>query len=470
MDIHALKTTTVILFWILCTALAYAEATLTLDKFLTDVVKSHPLLLASEQRSYVSSELIKPAGALDDPFFAIGVDEVPFGEHTFDTKRYQLSQNLPFPGKRQTKENIAEFQAKVSELSTNALRREIIVIATQTFYKALLNERQLELNSELIDLVEVLLNSAKARYQGGGIEHHELLLSQIERSSLDIERLNLLRGRDTLYREMNELTGGKIEYSHLPLVANFTDHLIEHTPSVLDDQPEVHALATQAQRAEQQVKLAELDYYPDFVLQAMTMTTVDDMDETMSSWGLMIGVTMPIYANSKQSRVASAARYEQYALTLEKQNLLNRLRNEQLDAIQQFQAAKDIVELYEQSIIPQTELAMANAKFSYAANKLSLSSYLGVLKAQHSQRLEHFAAKIDMELALLRQRELLSAPPLLRLAPISPSLFGNDVMGSMGRTMDSGAVSMGRAMKTLKKATNDSSNINRGGGSGMSGM
>lgn len=463
------------LFCSFCVHSEQIEQPLTLGHFLTDVMQNNPQLLANEQRIQSAQQRVKPAAALDDPFIAFGVDEVPFGERQYNTKRYQLSQAIPFPGKRHNKADIAQSDVKLTETDGHILRRQLTVFATQAYYKALYNDQALTRNNELIALVESLLGSAKTRYQTGGNEHHDWLLSKIERSALDIERHNLIRQQATLYRALSELTGYTINYAHGSLSFDFTAANKDSELATLTEQPELNALQTQIQRAHTQYHLAKLGYYPDFVVQAMAMTSEDDMNKTMSQWGLMIGMTLPLYANNKQSQLISAARHEQNALELEQLTLLNRLKNEQFDAQQQLMSALDRVKLYEESVIPQTDMAVTNAQSAYASRKLGLSQYLNVLKVRQTQTLELLAARIDVELALLRQRELLSMPPILRLAPSKPSLFnGGGMDNSMNNDMNdsmtpSSAVSIGRAMVTPQK-TRSGTSSNAGSSSGMSGM
>ncbi|MBK7961767.1 MAG: hypothetical protein IPK04_11585 [Bdellovibrionales bacterium] len=119
----------------------------------------------------------------------------------------------------------------------------------------------------------------------------------------------------------------------------------------------------------------------------------------------------------------------------------NRLNTESLDAREQFKTARDVAALYKSTVIPTTNLAVQNAKSGYAARRLPLTQYLETLKVQRTQELEFLAAQIDVELARTRLKELLSAPPLLRLAPAKPSLWRrHNESGSMG----SDTVGMGR--------------------------
>ena len=137
------------------------------------------------------------------------------------------------------------------------------------------------------------------------------------------------------------------------------------------------------------------------------------------------------------------------------------------DAKQELQTARDIVELYKDSLVPTTTLAAQNARSGYATSRLPLTQFLEIMRIQRTQELEFLAAQIDVELSRIRIKEILSSPPLLRLAPSKPSLFGGGAMGSS--SMGSDTVNMGRGMSAPTRKTK-SSEPSQSSGSGMGNM
>ena len=191
-----------------------------------------------------------------------------------------------------------------------------------------------------------------------------------------------------------------------------------------------------------------------------------------SNWGVMVGVNVPLYFEEKQAPLASAAIKDKSASILEEKKIKNRLDTEAIDAKKQFETARDVVALYKNEVIPSTELAANSAKIDYIARRISLTQYLDVLKVQRTQELEYLAAQIDVELARTRLRELLSAPPILKLAPTKPSLFGTSVMrgGGMGAAETvSDTVSMGRGMSGPTRKSRAPSGMNENRNFGMGG-
>lgn len=182
-----------------------SQLNLTLENFLQQVREENPTVRSAILRAESAYHRIEPAGALDDPFVALGVDQMPFGEGMGSVTRYQVSQSFPFPGKRSNKLAIAEGKAKASQSDAETIQREAIVLATQAFFRTYYNQKAIELNSKLKVILEGAVGSAKARYKTGEVGHHDWLLGQVEFSIIDIERLKLLRERRTLQAVLNEL-------------------------------------------------------------------------------------------------------------------------------------------------------------------------------------------------------------------------------------------------------------------------
>ncbi len=446
---------------------AYADS-LTLEEYLSQVRQANPAIQSTQFRTKAFESRVDPAGALDDPFIAMGVDEVAFGSEPGYVTRYQVSQAIPFPGKLSTKSAIAVDRASSASSDAETLKREVTVLATQAFFRVYYNLKALELNSRLQEIIQGTVASTKSRYETGGEGHHELLLAKIEISTFDVDRLRLQREQKTLQAVFNELRGKTADTPLGDLSVTFSDRgLVESELPSLASQSELKSLDSFVTQAEKEEKLAGLAYYPDFVIQGMAMDPSSDMMDARSNWGVMVGVNIPLYAAQKQSKLLNATIQDKKAAIQERSSLENRLNTELIAAKEQFKTAKDVVELYKSTVMPTTNLAVSNAKSSYVAGRLLLTEYLDTLKVQRTQELEYLAAQIDIELARTRLKELLSAPPVLRLAPTKPSLFGGR---DMGGGMGSDTVNMGDGMSGPTRKPKSSSGPIDSGGSGMGGM
>ena len=440
----------------------------TLDAYLNEVRVANPVIRSSQFRAQALEHRIEPVGTLDDPFIAAGVDQISFDGSMGSVTRYQLSQSIPFPGKLAAKSGIAENKARSAQSDSVTVDREITVIATQVFYQAFFNQKALELNEKLKNLVEGAVESSKARYKTGDSSHHDWLLAEIELNVFNVERLKLTREKINLAAVLNELRDLPSLTPIGPFKAIFTNDDLKEETSPFKNQPELQSLDFQLSLAESEQKLARLSYYPDFVIQGMAMQPSSDMLNEKSNWGVMVGINLPLFFWRKQSELVISSTKNREAVYLEKKNLENRLNTEVVNSKQQLKTARDVVALYQASVIPTTSLAVQSAKSAYAARRLPLGQFIETLKVQKTQELEFIAAKIDVELARTRVEKLLSSPPLLRLSPAKPSLFGGSGMGS--GSMGSDTVNMGRGLSGPARKSSEKSGQSESAGSGMGSM
>ncbi|OQW47465.1 MAG: hypothetical protein A4S09_15195 [Proteobacteria bacterium SG_bin7] len=437
-----------------------------LKEFLEQVRDSNPSIKSAARRAEALSHRVKPASTIDDPFIAVGVDQIPFDGSMGSATRYQVSQSIPFPGKLSARGDIAESKAKSARSDSETTEREVIVLATQAFFRTFYNQNAIELNEKQKILIEGTVESTKSRYKTGDTGHHDWLLAKVEISVLKVERLRLEREQKKLFAVLNELRDKPTDAVFGNLVVKFSESKNDDV-SPTKDQPEMKSLEYAVTQSEKEKKLAKLSYLPDFTIQGMAMKPSSDMMNEKDNWGVMVGINVPLYFWRKQSENVSASTLDSEAIVLEKKNLENRLNTEMVDAKQALQTTKDIVDLYRSSVIPTTNLALQNAKTGYAARKLPLTQFLETLKVQKTQELEFLAAQLDVELARTRITNLLSAPPVLRLAPSKPSLFG---AGAMGGSMTSDTVNMGGGMSGPTRKTKAAEPTQMPSGAGMGNM
>lgn len=442
-------------------------ADVSLEQYLSEVKKANPGLQSADFHAKALKQKISPAGTWDDPFIAIGKDEIPFDGGMGAVTRLQLSQSIPFPGKLGIKSDIAEYKALSAESDKETLERETTLFASQVFFRLYFNQKSLELNENLKKLVESSVQSARIRYQSGTSEHHDWLLGRVQMSLLDVDRFKLMRENKSLTAIYNELRNESVSAVPGVLKFQFSNESFNETYD-FKSLPELKAIDLSVSQYSSELRLAKFSYAPDFVIQGMMMKPDPEMMDEKKNWGFMVGINLPLYFWRKQSDLVSSATFEKQSAEMEKRRLENRLHAEEIDAREQFNSAKDVVELYQKSVLPSTELAVENAKSGYVSRKLPLNQYIDTLKIAQTQKLELVAAQIDVEFAKLRMKNLVSSTPLFKLAPGKPSLIGAG-MGSSA-DMSSDNVNMGGGMKAPTPKTKDSSNGAQSSGGGMGNM
>lgn len=443
----------------------------TLATYLQKVLDHNPSLASEKNRSDAAHATAQIARALSDPMLEIGLENLPVsGEDMGSMRIYQLTQNFPFPGKRKRRIEIAKKQAEISMNNVQTTERELKVIATQVFYRTLYNQHMLNLNKELLDILRTQIASVSQQYRLGDDAHHDLLLLKVNLGTLEVELARAKREQRSLQALFNELKHAD-PAEEVPLL-KFEERPFksQDSESLLLYQPELLATSALTKISELEASLARYNYFPDLMLQAMYMEPHGAMMDEKPTWGFMIGFNLPLYFASKQSQQVRASQALAQASQRDYEALMNRLRTEVIDAREQLRSAEDIVQLYQNVVLPDTKLALESARVAYTVRRLPLRDFLDLLRSHRVQQLEMIAAQIDVELGKMRLQELLSSPPILRLAPAKPSLFApggmGDAMGMDGMSSPSMAPGMGRGMM------GGSSEMGPGPGraSGMEGM
>ena len=355
-----------------------AAEPLTLEAFLSQVMHSNPAVLSAKYQAEAQHNRIRPASSLDDPFIALGPDQIPLDGSGGGMLRFQISQTFPFPGKLGARREAAESRYLTAESYHKTTQRELTVIAIQAFYRAYYNRHALELNHNLRVLLTGALESTKARYRtGGDASHHDWLLARIEVSVLEVERLRLDREWTTNRALLNEIRSQPPETEiELPKI-DFAQAKVAEAVADLSGQPELESASATIIAAEADKRAARLSLIPDLVVQGMAMKPLNSMNmgPEKSNWGVMVGVSIPLFFWRKQLDLASAADSERLAAEAQKQALENRLKTEIIDAKAQFNTARDIVSLYQKEVMPNTDMAVDNARSAYAAKRLPLRSH-----------------------------------------------------------------------------------------------
>lgn len=455
----------------------YAES---LDQFISSVKAANLDLRSARKQAEAESARARAAGYWDDPFFGVGPDEVPESDRSAGMMRYQLSQAIPFPGRLSARKGSAFAQARLAEASATSAERELTVVAALMYARAYYTQNAINVNREQQKLLSELLSSTKSRYRTGVGDHHELILAQVEISSLDAEHLRLNRELKVLKARMNEMKATAPDVPvELESIA-ISSAVPESFGDAIEQQPEMLATNAGLEAAQSEVRSAKLAYFPDIVLQGMymkpRMTSTNEMGEPAmesASWGAMVGISIPLFFFGKQANLSSAAQLSREAASAQREAIENRLRTEWVEAEAQLKTAEDLVRLYKNDVVPNTELAARTGRSAYVARRFPLSQYLEILRVQHTQSLELAAAEIDVSMAKMRKIYLLSRAPQMRLAPMRPTLFGGAGMGDgMSSGMSdsaSSSINMGSGMRSPVLKPN-SRKQDSGGSSGMEGM
>lgn len=380
------------------------RTTLVLPELIHEVLARNPELVAARKQWEAATNRIAQARSLDDPTLFVDLFNVP---QTFNVTQTQnsifgLSQNLPFPGKRALKGDVASRSADMTEQAVRAKERELVARLKQAYYDLFLAQKATQIHHEQVELLRQFVEIANAKFRAGKGSQADVLKAHVELSMLHQQLPVLEQRHETAQAMLNTLRdrdpasplGIAQEPSHLPLEQPIDDlHRL-----ALNDRPELKAAELDVQRNEQSHALAQRQYYPDFNVSFRRFQNFQAND----GFGAYVAMSIPFAFWTKPKydagvQEAAAA----VAVARAQQHTIENLTRFQInDLLAKLRATDQVATLYRTTILPQAEQSLEAARVGYRAGK---GGFLDLIEAQRAWRgfqLEYFKALVDRQYRL----------------------------------------------------------------------
>src|SRR5271157_4540498 len=238
-------------------------------------MRSNPKIRIAVRRLSVAQSRVPGAGALDDPTFMYRDWGTPL-KKPWDLNQAQnmfmYSQTLPGPGKRGLRSEIAGKEVDVARAELVAVRRDISVRVSRSFYDLLRNNDQLRIHDEQVLIARQALETARIKYTVGRVPQQDVLKAQVALTRL-VEHLNMLAEGGDLARATLSSLIGRDPAEPLEVTGQYSlpDHLpslIELEKVAIDSRPELSMYTKAIEQSEAKTKLAQKGYTPDYTIAA----------------------------------------------------------------------------------------------------------------------------------------------------------------------------------------------------------
>jgi outer membrane protein TolC len=211
--------------------------------------------------------------ALEDPMLGGSLAPRSFGTRRVDDAySVELSQALPFPGKRALRGQAALGEAEAAARDFAAVRLRLAAITSMLYDDYYLAARALEVNAEHVALLEAFQHSATARYEAGEGAQQDPLQAEVELTHALHDRLLLETAQRGVTEQLNTLLH-RAPRTPLPppparaavpeLLAIESDALVARA---IATRPDLAAAAARVAAEESRVELAWREYWPDFTV------------------------------------------------------------------------------------------------------------------------------------------------------------------------------------------------------------
>ena len=380
-------------------------------------IKDNPSLAAMQLRYEALRDIPNQVGTLPDPM--VNLNAMNFPTDSFDRDQEGMtqlqigfSQVFPFPGKLGLMEEVASFNAMAAGYSTDEMRVQLTKNVKAKWWQIHYLDRAIETLAKNMSLLRQFITVAKTKYETGKGLQQDILLAQLELSKLMDQDIQLVALRRHQAIQLNTLMDRPASDS-----ISLPDGISLHMPKVLSEaqlykeaeslKPTLKAKETNVEAARARLKLAEKDRYPDFKLGVTYGERTGDNPPFMGGsradlFSVMLGVKIPLYSGSKQSKAISQRTTElarsRYALTDE----MGLVRAEISASITDYKKSQDQFDLFGKGIIPQ---AQQTVNSMLAAYQVSEVDFLNLVRSQmtlFNYELQYWKALSEAKQALAR--------------------------------------------------------------------
>ena len=362
-----------------------------LRELIQELERQNPSVLAGQNAYQASRFESKQASALPDTnvmvqHLSVGSPR-PFAGYSNSEFAYiglGASQDLPFPGKRKLRGEVAGRGSEATRLNAEVIRQDAIERLTLDYIQLSYLQRTLALleenNRSLGDIEKIV----ESRYRVGQGNQQEILKAQLQHTRI----LNEIAMH---HREVGELQAEMKALLNRPQQSDdiITEPLAPTAITSLPPTAQSAELQSQSARLAQTkaaARLANLETRPDFNVQYMWQHTDDKFrDYYMATFGIRLpnrsrAKAAIAEANLKQQQADAEYRAAQRELesAVQKQLVLIHTSDEQL-------------KIYREGLIPQSTASLRAATASYESGKQDfetlMSAFNDVLQLQiESQR------------------------------------------------------------------------------------
>ena len=358
-------------------------------------------------RARALQEIPPQAGALPDPTLGLSamnlpIDSFDFGQEPMTQLQVTFNQPIPFPGNRQLMQDAAQYEADAGFARVADARLTLVARVRATWWRLFQQDRALEIVGQNQALMRDFIEIAQTRYRVGNGLQQDVLLAQLELSRLLDRELRLAGMRAqteaALAALLDHAPGEPIRLPPEPenVVLPDVPAPAELVQTAVAGHPALAAENALAGAARARLDLSQRYDRPNFSVGAgYGYRRGDDPfrgGERSDFVSVMVNVTVPLYAESKQRRAIEQRSHEVSQREFSFRHALGSIQAAIAGHRADYEAARDQVSLLQTAIIPQAQQTVTSMLAAYQVNQVD---FLNVLSSQiilYNSQVEYWEA------------------------------------------------------------------------------
>jgi len=381
-----------------------------LRELMQEAEQKNPQIAASFHAWQASRNVPNQVSALPETHLSVQQFSVgsprPFAGYSnsdFAYIGFGASQDIPYPGKRQLRANVAEHEADSMEAQTDSARRTVVGNLKIVYFHLAYIQQTLGVLQRRDELLNQLQEAAEARYRVGQGNQQDVLKAQLQHTKILQEIAHHHQEEGLREAQIKQLLGRPQESADIVAEA-FPLRALPHAAAELlqrarEQNPDVHSKQASVQQRDTQVELAQKNFRPDFNVQyTYEHTGSQARDYYMATFA----IRLPNRGRHK-AELAEAQDNQERArqeLEAESQRVLSEVQQQYVRA----RTSEERLKIYSDGLVPQSEATFQSALSAYQSNRQDfeslLSGFLDVLNLDleyRSELVEHESALAELE-------------------------------------------------------------------------
>jgi outer membrane protein, heavy metal efflux system len=359
---------------------------LSVDTLVEQVLARNPSLAQMTAAWQAASARYPQVISLDDPMLGTTVAPASIASDNVDfAARVEVSQKLPFPGKRGLRGRSALAEAAAAGNDVEDMRLQLAESAKSSFYEYYLVSRALAVNEESLGLLKEFREQASARYEKALVPEQDVWQADVELARQQERALTLNRMRKVAVARINTLM-------HLPPDAplppppeqlTLGDRVApahELRARAVAQRPDLQALVNRIVAEEASLRLAHKEFGPDFEIMAAYDGFWQAPQQALQG---QVGVrlNLPVQKARRFAAIAEAqARVAERRAQLDSR--IDQVNLQLQESYEQVVESEQVVRLYEKTTLPAARSNVGAARSAYEAGK---APFLSLVEAQRSR-------------------------------------------------------------------------------------
>lgn len=348
-----------------------------IEELVALALRRAPAIAAMEERVVAAGELVPAAGALPDPILELMVQNEGFPEWTVGEMQMsmigpQVSQTIPFPGKRGARRAAAREETRLLDQELEALRRDVVRTVREIYGRLYALDREAATLAAGRELLELLTATVTHHQSVGESDQEAVFKARLAQSKLEERLSDLSAERQEIVASLNAFLD---QAGNAPLGVVTSLPRLDAPSSAWDSlallgSSEIAVREAEMAVAEKRLRAAELDVRPDLMAGA-GVGFRGDLDPVVN---LRLGLEIPLWAGSKQKPLIRAARAELEASRHELRGAAAEARANVASLLADYARTEEQITRYEESLVPQTSLAFDAARSAYLGGRGDFST------------------------------------------------------------------------------------------------